>query len=162
VRRTSNQTDSDVTCTLPDRAIKGKSQTRLKDNQGCEKPVCLKKNIPSVFFKSAFFVFLKRNWILFFLKNTQNPHSELFLLHLAISPFSELHNNNLLYLILHSNLRVNKCLPSLFSQSVVGQLTPNWQRLARTRRANREKPFPHKLCSFMSSLCTCLASSKSI
>jgi len=30
----------------------------------------------------------------------------LFLLHHAVSPFSELHNNNLLYLLWHSNLRV--------------------------------------------------------
>jgi len=30
------------------------------------------------------------------------------------------------------------------------------------RTANREKPFSHKLCSFMSSLCTCPASSASI
>jgi len=30
------------------------------------------------------------------------------------------------------------------------------------RTANREKPLPHKLCSFTSSLCTCPASSASI
>jgi len=31
-----------------------------------------------------------------FVKKTQKPHSELFLFHHAISPFAELHNNNLL------------------------------------------------------------------
>jgi len=36
-------------------------------------------------------------------------------LHHAISPFSELHNNDLLYLLWHSNLRVKKCAPSLFN-----------------------------------------------
>jgi len=30
------------------------------------------------------------------------------------------------------------------------------------RTANGEKPFPHKLCSFMSTLCACPASSASI
>jgi len=30
------------------------------------------------------------------------------------------------------------------------------------RTANREKPLPHKLCSFTSSLCACPASSASI
>jgi len=42
----------------------------------------------------------------------------LFLLHDAISSFAELHNNNLLYLLRHSNLRVKKCTPCLFSQKV--------------------------------------------
>jgi len=74
---------------------------------------------------------MKRNKFLFlstkiiFIKK-QKPRSELSLLHHAISPFSELHNNNLLYLLWHSNLSVKKCTPSLFSQSVVGQFTPKW------------------------------------
>jgi len=42
VRRTPNQTDSDVTCS--DRAIKGKSQKALKDNQDWEKPIKKKTN----------------------------------------------------------------------------------------------------------------------
>jgi len=50
----------------------------------------------------------------------------LFLLHDATSPFSELHNNDLLYLLLHSKLRMKKCTPALFSQSVVGQFSPKW------------------------------------
>jgi len=62
----------------------------------------------------------------FFLRKTQKPHSDLFLLHHALSPFSELHNNNLFYLLWHSELRVKKCIPSLFSQSVIGQFTPKW------------------------------------
>jgi len=35
--------------------------------------------------------------------------------------------------------------PSLFSQIVVGQSTPKWQGLARTRTANRKKPLTQKL-----------------
>jgi len=77
----------------------------------------------------------------------------------AISPFIESHSNKLLWLLRHSNLSGKKCTPSLFSQSVVGQFTPKWQNLARMRTANREKPRPHKLCSFRWSLCTCPASS---
>jgi len=34
--------------------------------------------------------------------------------------------------------------------------------MARLRTGNREKPPPHKLCSFTSSLCACSASSASI
>jgi len=80
----------------------------------------------------------------FFLeKNT----SELFSLHHAISPFSELHKNNFLYLLWYSNPRVKKCIPSLFSQSVVGRFTPKWQCTRQT------KPLPHKLCRLTSSLC---------
>jgi len=60
-----------------------------------------------------------------YLKNTEKPHSVLFTLHHAISPFSELHNNNLLYLLWNLNFRVKRCTPSLFSQSVVGKFTPN-------------------------------------
>jgi len=52
--------------------------------------------------------------------------------------------------------------PSLLLQSVVGQFTPKWQGLARTRTANREKSLTHKLWIFTSSLCTCPASSASI
>jgi len=59
------------------------------------------------------------------LKNTKTP-SELFSLHHAISPFSELHSNNLSYLLRYSKLRAKKCTPSLFSQSVVGQFTLKW------------------------------------
>jgi len=59
-------------------------------------------------------------------KKKHKKHSDLFLLHDAISSFAELHNNNLLYLLLHSKLRVKKCTPSLFSQSVVGQFIPKW------------------------------------
>jgi len=33
---------------------------------------------------------------------------------------------NLLYFLRHSNLKVKKSTPSLFSQSVVGQFTPQW------------------------------------
>jgi len=34
--------------------------------------------------------------------------------------------HDLSYLLWHSKLRVKKCTPSLFSQSVVGQFTSKW------------------------------------
>jgi len=78
------------------------------------------------FFISVFFGFFEKKQVFVpFLEKTQKPYSELFLLHHAISPFSELDNNNLLYLLWHSNLRVRKCTPSLFSLSVVGHFTPS-------------------------------------
>ena len=79
------------------------------------------------FEKHLFFVFFfKRNKILFFFwGNRKNPILNC-LFHHAISLFSELHNNNLLYLSWHSKLTVKKCTPSLFWQSVVGQFTPKW------------------------------------
>jgi len=46
-----------------------------------------------------------------------------------------------------------KCCWSIHSKVVKG--------FARMRTTNREKPLPHKLCSFTSSLCTCPASSTS-
>jgi len=38
----------------------------------------------------------------------------LFLLHHALLPLAELHTNDLLYLLWHSNFKVKKCTPSLF------------------------------------------------
>ena len=77
--------------------------------------------------KTHFFVFFEKKLdFVLILRKTEKLHSELFLLHHAILLFSELHNNNLLYLLWHSKLRVKKCAPSLFSQSVVGQFTPKW------------------------------------
>jgi len=112
-----------------------------------EKNPGFKKNNPHGFFglkKTTLFLFiLKRNKILFFfLKKTEKPHFELFLFHHAISLFSELRNNNLLYLLWHSKLRVKKCTTSLISQCVVGQFTPKWSGLASMCTANRDK-HPH-------------------
>ena len=86
----------------------------------------------------------------------------LFTLHHAISPFSELYNNNLLYLLWNLKLGIKRCTQSLSSQSVVGKFTPSWYGLTSMRTSNREKPLAHKLCNFTSSLCTCPASSVSI
>jgi len=48
----------------------------------------LKKTTHLFFFKSEFFGYFEKKQVLFFLKKTtQKPHSELFLLHHAISPF---------------------------------------------------------------------------
>jgi len=86
-----------------------------------------KKKQPTCFIcffaKSCVFVFFtKKQVFVVFLRKAQEPHSKLFLLHHAISPFSELHDNNLLYLLWHSKLRIKKCTPSFF-RSVVGQFT---------------------------------------
>jgi len=53
--------------------------------------------------------------------------------------------------------------PSLFLQSVVGQFTLlSDYSLASMHTANREKLLPHNLCTIMSSLCACPASSAAI
>jgi len=110
VRRISNQTDNDVTC--PKSCDQGKI---IKKDW---KIIRVEKNPTHLdvllFFKSIFWVIWKETVFLFF-KKTQKPHSDLSLLHHAISPFSELHNNNFLYQWWHSNLRVKKCTPSLVS-----------------------------------------------
>jgi len=65
----------------------------------------------------CFFVFFKKETrFCSFFKENGKPRSELFLLHHAISPFSKICSNNLLYLLGHSKLRGKKYSPSLFSQ----------------------------------------------
>jgi len=87
--------------------------------------------------------FNKKQDFVLFLTKTDKPHSELFLLHHAISLFSVLHNNNLLYLLWHSKLRVKKCTPSLFSQSIVGQFTPKWYiRLGKHAHSKQRQTTP--------------------
>jgi len=106
-----NQNDSDVTCSRS--CDQGKITKRIERQSGLRKTRFFKRtnHLYFVFLSPTVFVFLKRNRFLFF--------SELLLLHHAISPFSELHNNNLLHLLWHSKLSVKKCIPSLFLQSVV-------------------------------------------
>jgi len=86
------------------------------------------KQPTQVFLKKKIFCFylLKKQVFVLILRKIEKTHSELFLLHHATSPSLELHNTNLLYQSWHSKLGVKKCTPSLFSQSVVGQLTPKW------------------------------------
>jgi len=83
-------------------------------NQGWENP-------------EYFLVFWKETRFCSFLKKTEKPHPELFLFHHAISLFQELYNNNLLYLLWHSKLRVRKCTPSLCLQCVVGKFSFHWK-----------------------------------
>jgi len=109
--------------------------------------------------KPVFFVFFYARFCAFF-KKTAKPHSELFLLHHAISLFSEIHNNNL-YLLWPSKLRIKECTPSLIWQRVVGQFTPKWLGLGKHSHS-REKPPPHKLSTFTSSLCACPVISASV
>ena len=99
MRRTPNQTDSDVTCSRS--CDQGKLQKRIERQSGLRKTRILKKPNPPVSLLNPFF----RNERGFssLLKKTQKPHSESFLLHHTTSLFSELHNNNLLYLFWHSN-----------------------------------------------------------
>jgi len=118
------------------------------------------KNNPPGFF--VFWGFSKRNKILsLFQRKQKNPILNCCYSTHAISLFSELYNNNLLYLLWHSKLRVKQCTSSLISQCVVGKFTPKCQGLASMHTANREKPLPHKLCSFMSSSRACPGSSAS-
>jgi len=65
-------------------------------------------------------------FLFFFRKKYTKTLLSLFLLHHAISPSSELHNNNFLCLLRQPNLTEKKCTPSLFSQGVVAQITPKW------------------------------------
>ena len=67
------------------------------------------------FLKKNFFGFFKKKQdFVLFLRKTEKLHCKLFLFYYAISPFQELHNNNLLYLLWHSKLWVKTCTPSLF------------------------------------------------
>ena len=155
-------------CPLDSSAKRQTANTLFFVSPGLRKTrVFSKKNNPPGFFccfikKNVFFCFFKKKQdFVLFLRKIGKTLFLTFLLHHAISLFSVLHNNNMLYLLCHSNLRVKECTPSLFLQ-IFGQFTPKWKCLARMRTANREKPFPHKLCSFMSSLSACPASSASI
>jgi len=90
----------------------------LEDNQGWKNPG-LKKNNSHVFFVFSSLVwwfFWKETGFCSFFRKITKHYSELFLLLHATSPFSELRNNNFLYLLWHLNLRVKKCIPSFFSQ----------------------------------------------
>jgi len=132
----------------------------LHHNLGCRP----KWVVPRVEIKAVFlFFFIKKQDFVLFLRKTEKPHSELFLLHHAKSPFSELHRNNLLYLLCHSKLRVKKCTPSLFSQSVVGQFTLSgkaWQ--ARTQQTEKTHSHTNTTVSCQVNLCAGPASSASI
>jgi len=64
--------------------------------QGWEKPVFFQTQPTCFFLKPGVFK-KKQYFVIFFLRKTDKLQSELFLFHHAISPFSELHNNNLLY-----------------------------------------------------------------
>ena len=73
------------------------------------------------------------------LKKSHKAHSDLFLLHHTISPFSELHNNILLYQLWHSNLRVKKRTPYLFAQMLLVnplQSCNAWQACAQQTEKN--------------------------
>jgi len=94
VRRTSDQTESGVTCSGS--CDQGKITEVFERKSGLIKTHFCKKKATHLFFYSAF---LERNrFLLFFKKEPQKNSSELFLLHHAISSYPELHNNNLVYL----------------------------------------------------------------
>jgi len=106
----------------------------FKKSAGLRKTCFLSKKTIHLFFKkkNSFFGFFKYILIfVLFLRETQKPHSELFLLHHAISPFSELHNNSLLCLLLHSKLRAKKCTHLCFHKVLlVSSLKSGKQRKA--------------------------------
>ena len=118
LRRTSNQIDSDVIC--PRSCDQRKITKKDGKTISVEKKRFFKKKNPAffAFFKSGFFV---RKKVFFSLKKTQKPILNCFYCTMQYHRLQKLHSDNLLYLLWHSNLRVKKCTPSLFSQSVVGQ-----------------------------------------
>jgi len=150
VRHTPNQTDSDVICSRS--CDQGKITKRIERRSGLRK-TGFKKRTNHLFFLIRFW---KRNRLLFLKKNTQKPHSELLLLHHAISPFSELHNNESLYLLWHSNLRVKKCTPSLFRKVLlVNSLQSGnkaWQERVQQRKATTTQTLQFHV-KFMYMLC---------
>ena len=102
---------------------------------GLRKTQVFLKKQPTCFFLNPFYRFFeKKQDFVLFLKKTEKAHSELFLFHHAIPLFSELHNNNLLYLHWHSKLRVKQCTPSLILQCVVGQFTPKIGKYAHSKQ----------------------------
>ena len=77
---------------------------------------------------------------------TEQSHSELFLFHNAISLFSELHNNDLLYLLWHSKSKVKKCTHLCFRNVLlVSSLLSGkaWQACAQ----QTEKNHSHTNCA---------------
>ena len=122
VRCTPNQTDSDVTCSRS--CDQGKITKGIETQSALRKTrFFFKKNNPYVFyfFNLNFLLFFQKKQVLFFFQKTQKPHSDFFSLHHAISPLFKLHNNDLLYLLWHSNLRINN-LSHLVFESVVNSL----------------------------------------
>ena len=115
---------------------------RLEKNLGFFK----KKQPTSVFLlfflkkKNGFFLFFeKKQDFVLFSKKTEKPHFELFLFLHTMSLFSELHNDNLLYLIWHSKLRVKKCTRLWFCNVLLVSSLLNgkaWQACAQETERN--------------------------
>ena len=126
-------------------------------DSGLRKTCFLKKKTTHQFF-------FKRNKIFFFSRKRKNPILNCFycimIMQYTIFRITQIITCYTYYGII--KIEGKKCTPSLFSPSVVGHFTPKWYDLASMHTANRGKPFPHKLCSFMSSLCACSTSSASI
>jgi len=95
------------------------------------------------------FVFFekKRDCVLFFRKKHKNPYSELILLHHVISPFSELHNNNFLYLLGHSNLWVKKCTHLCFRKVLLVSSLQSG-KVGKHAHSRQKKPAPKQTLSF--------------
>jgi len=84
-------------------------------------------------------------------------------LHHAISPFSELYNDNLLLpIIITFKVEGKKCTPPLFLQCRWSFHSVKVMRLGKHVHSSQRKATPTQLNSFMSSLCACVASSASI
>jgi len=81
--------------------------------------------------------FEKKQDFVLFLRKTEKTHSEVFLLHHPMSPFSELHNNNLLYIIMAFKIEGKEMYPIFALAGVVGQFTPKaWQACAQQTEKN--------------------------
>ena len=114
-----------VTWLVPDHAIKGKSQKRLKNNQGWQKNRFNKNNSHgfSVFWIRFFGAFLKRNRLCSFKKRKN-------ILNCFYCIVQHHHFQNYTIITCYTYYGVQKWnwkrTLSLFSQFVVGQITPKW------------------------------------
>jgi len=90
----------------------------------------LKKKTPVwvfCFFNPFFWAFTKKTSFRYLKKNAKTPFRIVYIASCNITIFKITQYNFLqAYLLWHSKVRVMKCTPSLFSQSVVGQFTPKW------------------------------------
>jgi len=131
-----------VTWPVPDRAIKGISQKKIERSGLLWKAHFFNPTL--LFFQNLFllFIFLRNRFVL--KKTTQKHHSELFLLHHALSRFAESHN--LLQLLCPSNLTVTN-VPHLCFLKVllVNSLQSGkaWQECAQ----QTEKSYSHTNCA---------------
>ena len=141
-----------------DRAIRRNHKKVFKESQGWENTVLWKTFSSSVF---SIRFFEKKQVFVLFSKKHKNPILNCFY---CIMQHHHFQNHTIINCYSYYGILIWGVIniAHLCFRSILGQFTLKWQSLARMRTANREKPPPHKLCRFTSSLCTCPASSASI